>query len=103
MVAMGVPPESTFSVSPDVLSQRVRGETVLLDLNTDQYFGLNEVGSRIWELVGEGQSLEQLIDTLLAEYDVTRQQLEADVRHWLGMLLEAGLLEIENSEGRPAP
>ncbi|MBT6125779.1 MAG: PqqD family protein, partial [Halieaceae bacterium] len=39
------------TLSPDVISQEVSGETVLLDLNSEHYFGLDEVGTRIWQLI----------------------------------------------------
>ena len=38
-----------IQISPDVLSQEVNGETVLLDLEGESYFGLNEVGTRVWQ------------------------------------------------------
>ena len=82
-----------FSVSNDVLFQEVGGETVLLDLASEQYFGLDEVGTRIWQLLNEGLGPGDMVDTLLDEYEVERERLEADVRELLGSLLDAGLIE----------
>ena len=43
----------TITLSPEVISQEVSGETVLLDLQSENYFGLDEVGTRIWQLINE--------------------------------------------------
>ena len=84
--------DQRFAVSPDVLFQEVSGETVLLDLASEQYFGLDEVGTRIWALLNEGSDLGGIIERLLEEYAVGREELERDVRALLGQLLEAGLI-----------
>jgi hypothetical protein len=80
-------------ISKDVLAQELEGETVILDLASESYFGLNEVGTRIWALVEEGQSREAVVDTLVDEYDVERDVLEKDVSELLDQLNEAGLIE----------
>ena len=85
---------TVFTVSKDVLFQEVSGETVLLDLASEQYFGLDEVGTRVWQLVNEGKSLGGMIEVLLEEYEVEPEQLEGDVRALLESLLEAGLVEM---------
>jgi hypothetical protein len=90
---MEIRDDQVFTVSKDVLFQEVSGETVLLDLDSEQYFGLDEVGTRIWALLKEGRGVDAIVDTLLAEYEVEREQLEADVRELLAALLEAGLIE----------
>ena len=84
----------TITISKDVLSQEVAGETVLLDLASESYFGLDEVGTRIWQLLQEGAGREQLIDTLLVEYEVERAELERDVGKLLDGLADAGLVTL---------
>ena len=90
---MEIQSDQVFKASRDVLFQEVGGETVLLDLASEQYFGLDEVGTRIWQLLNEGLGPGEMVDTLLDEYEVERERLEADVRELLGSLLEAGLIE----------
>ncbi len=75
-----------------MLFQEVSGETVLLDLESEQYFGLDEVGTRVWQLLNAGRDLEGIVDTLLAEYEVEPEQLRADVTSLLESLVEAGLI-----------
>jgi hypothetical protein len=90
---MQIRSDQVFKASRDVLFQEVGGETVLLDLASEQYFGLDEVGTRIWQLLNEGLGPGDMVDTLLDEYEVERERLEADVRELLGSLLDAGLIE----------
>jgi hypothetical protein len=89
---MNFKPTDIFSISDEVLSQEVNGETVLLDLEGESYFGLNEVGTRIWQLLQSEQTVGATLDTLTEEYDVSREQLENDVSELLGKLTEAGLV-----------
>jgi len=83
-----------FNISDEVLSQEVNGETVLLDLQGESYFGLNEVGTRIWQLLKSEQSVAEALSTLSDEYDVSREQLEIDVSELLAKLTEAGLVSL---------
>ena len=84
----------SISISKDVLAQELAGETVLLDLNSENYFGLDAVGTRIWQLLNEGQDEPGMIDILLDEYEVEREVLETDVAELLDRLNEAGLIKI---------
>jgi hypothetical protein len=80
--------------SKDVLTQEVSGEMVLMDLSSEQYFGLDAVGTRVWNLLGQGTAPADLVSILLREYEVEQQQLESDIEELLGQLLEAGLVRI---------
>jgi hypothetical protein len=90
-------PTDRFSISDEVLSQEVNGETVLLDLEGESYFGLNEVGARIWQLIQSEQTVAETLDTLSDEYDVSRGQLEQDVGELLDKLAGAGLVSLQNA------
>ena len=81
-----------FKLSENVLSQEVNGETVLLDLNGEAYFGLNEVGTRIWQLLKLECTIAEALNTLSDEYDVARDQLENDVGDLLDKLCGDGLI-----------
>lgn len=78
----------------DVLFQEVGGEAVLLNLGSESYFGLNEVGTRIWALLGEGNSLQDVFDILCAEYDVTPEQLQSDLLSLVDEMAKAGLVQV---------
>jgi len=91
---MTIPLSSTFSVSQEVLSQEVSGETVLLDMQSESYFGLDEVGTRIWQLLQEKHSLQEVFDVMLEEYDVEEKQLEKDLSELLNKLIDEELVTI---------
>lgn len=84
-----------ITLSPDVISQEVSGETVLLDLNSENYFGLDEVGTRIWQLIESSGNLQDIYDTLLAEYEVEADQLLEDMEQLLTDIEKAGLVTLQ--------
>jgi len=80
--------------SDDVVARVVAGETVLLNLATGTYFGLNEVGGRIWHLLDtDGCSLAEITDKLQAEFDVSGENAAADVLSLMVSLSEHGLVQ----------
>ena len=90
---MKLPPP--LALSPDVISQEVSGETVLLDLESENYFGLDEVGTRIWQLIKETNELQSIFDTLLEEYNVSEQRLQLDLTTLLTEIEDLGLVKLE--------
>ena len=84
-----------ITLSPEVISQEVSGETVLLDLESENYFGLDEVGTRIWQLIKETNDLTAIYQTLLTEYDVSEERLQQDLDTLLGEITKLGLATLE--------
>jgi hypothetical protein len=80
-------------VPQHVLMRRVGEEQVLLNLDDENYYGLNPVGSHLIELAETGATLEQILDRLLQEFEVDREQLERDVRRVAAELIAVGLIE----------
>ena len=80
-------------VPDDVITQEVGGETVLLHLGTGIYYGLDAVGTGIFNTVTTATSLQAACDTLLAKYDVEADRLRADVDVLVEKLTGLGLLE----------
>jgi len=91
---MKIQQDQKVIISPEVLFLEVSGEIVLLDLASESYFGLDEIGARIWALLNEEKSVGQIVEVLLEEYEVDRARLEGDVNELLENLLEAGLIKI---------
>lgn len=85
-------PDTRLSIPPQVMSRLVGDETVLLDLASGMYFGLDGVGQRIWDAVGAGHSLEEIAQLIAAEYEVDEAQAQADVLAFAGELVDRGLL-----------
>ena len=92
---MPIPLSSNISISSEVLAQEVDNETVLLDLQSESYFGLDQVGTRIWQLLQEHKQLQKVFDILLEEYDVDAKQLENDLIEHIEKLLNEKLITIE--------
>ncbi|MDB4998101.1 MAG: PqqD family protein [Myxococcaceae bacterium] len=82
------------SCSPQVLSQLLEGETVILDLDAGIYFGLDEVSTAIWELVRRpgGATTEEIRTTMLAEFDVQEDVIDRDLESFLEALKARGLV-----------
>ena len=91
---MEIQEEQKVTISPEVLFQEVSGEMVLLDLASESYFGLDAIGARIWGLLESGATVGETLDTLMQEYEVERETLEADVGELLDRLLEARLIRV---------
>jgi hypothetical protein len=81
-------------VSEDVLFRALDDEAVLLDLKTGVYFGLNPLGTRIWQLIVEKHSLSGILEVVLREYNVERSVGEADLLELGRKLCASGLGEI---------
>jgi hypothetical protein len=80
--------------SPDVVHRELDGEAVLLNLDTGMYFGLDEVGTRVWRCLGEATDLARIHQTLLDEYDVAADRLEADLIGLVAELADQGLVHV---------
>ncbi|MFT5452583.1 MAG: hypothetical protein ACI9N9_002076 [Enterobacterales bacterium] len=85
----------TIKILPDVLSQEVSSETVLLDLKSERYFGLNDIGTRIWQLLQLHSDFKKIHEIMLDEYDVSSEQLQKDMDKLVTKLVAAGLASIE--------
>ena len=85
-------PKDEVLVTRDVLFQPLGDEAVLLNLNDSRYYGLDDVGRRMWELLAEHRSTEPVVQQLLREYDVEEQVLRADLATLIEKLKAAGLI-----------
>lgn len=86
-----------ISAAPNVLAQDLSGESVLLNLQMEEYFGLDDVGTRIWQTLTEKDSIHTAINALLLEYKVEPEQLRQDVENLIAELLANGLVEVRDS------
>jgi hypothetical protein len=79
-------------VSEDVVFRELDGEAVILNLDSGIYFGLDEVGTRFWQLIEQDDRVEAALATLESEYEVAADVLRADVSRLVSTLVEKGLL-----------
>ncbi len=85
--------DTTISVSPDVMIRKVGEESVLLDLKTERYLGLDDVSARFWDLLTSGGSIQSAYETLLAEFEVDPERLRNDLDDFVQELVQLGLVE----------
>jgi hypothetical protein len=85
--------DSRLSIPAPVMSRFVGDETVLLDLASGMYFGLEGVGKRIWESFADGKSLGETAAIIASEFEVDEEQAQADLTQFATELIERGLLE----------
>ncbi len=85
-------PDSVFEIPVHVVARRIGEETVILDLESGTYYGLDPVGARAWELIAEGRTLGAACAAMQQEYEVDAARLERDVRALVRDLHEHGLL-----------
>ncbi len=96
---MDLSDESRVSVTDRQVACEVGEEAVILHLDDGIYYGLNEVGARIWQLVQEPRTVSEIVDAIVAEYDVAPEQCRVDVRDLLGELLERKLVVLRDGAG----
>lgn len=88
-------PETVLRHRPGVLFRDLAGEAVLLDPEAGIYFGLNEVGTRAWNLIGPEVTLEAVHAALREEYDAPSERIWDDLLALIRDLLAHRLLEID--------
>ena len=79
-------------VPEHVMSRALGEDCVMLDLESGTYFGLDEVGARVWQLLGEGKSVTETCEILARDYDASREQIESDVHELVSELAANGLV-----------
>lgn len=85
--------DQRYQVSDDVIAREVAGEMVLLDLASGLYFGLDPVGSRIWDRLSASPcSLAEVCDVIEAEFDAPRDRIEQDILALAAQFTEKNLI-----------
>ena len=82
------------SIPEGVMFRELEGESVILALDSESYFGLDQIGTRMWHVVTEADSIQAAFERLLEEYEVETDTLRADLSELLEALLARGLIEI---------
>jgi len=83
-------------VPQGVLVSGLQQESVLLNLDSERYFGLDDVGTRMFSLLSSSDSIEAAWRVLLEEYEVEPDVLKADLLSLADSLIQQGLLEVSN-------
>lgn len=78
----------------EILVSGVQGECVILNLNSERYLGLDEVGTRMLSVLTESNSIQAAYETLLKEYDVEGEMLRQDLISIIDQLVAQGIVEL---------
>jgi Coenzyme PQQ synthesis protein D (PqqD) len=87
---------SAVVATSDQVSSDLVGEAVILSLSSGVYYGLNEVGASIWNLIQRPKTIKEIHEALLQEYDVEASQCEQDILTLLIELSAVGLIEVKD-------
>lgn len=91
--------DSPIRIAPDVLDQQVQGESVLLHLGTESYFGLNPLGTFVWQHLQAGLTLRGIHALILAEYAVEPEPLARDLLNLVDALHSSKLIQVLSPDG----
>ena len=97
-VKKSISPESIVFASKDQISCDLAGEAAILELKSGTYFGLDEVGAVVWNLIAQPRRVTEIRDVLLERYDVDADRCGRELIDLLGALHERGLIQV--AEGR---
>lgn len=78
--------------NPEVVAKRLDQATVLVDISTSRIFELNETGTRLWEMLGQGLDVERIVQQLVHEFNVAEAEAAAQVNRLLVRLQTEGLV-----------
>lgn len=94
-----LPLDTPLVASDRQLSTTLAGEVIILGLADSVYYGLDGVGTRVWELLQTPRTVAEIVRTITAEFDVDRERAEADLLALLADLQSRGLIAIDRSTG----
>ncbi|HLK67790.1 MAG TPA: PqqD family protein [Bryobacteraceae bacterium] len=90
-----ITPELSITPTSQAVACEVASDTVILDVPSGKYFALNGLGTVIWRRLEPGRTVSQLVEGLIQEYDVTREQCETEVYALIRQLAEHGLVTLQ--------
>ena len=88
-------------IPENVMVRILSDEAVILNLASGVYFGLDSVGTRMWQLLSEHGSVNEVVQKLLEEYEVEEAQLRSDLESLVQQLTEKGLVIANAQEASP--
>ena len=82
--------------NPSAISSELDGEAVILDMESGKYHSLDSTGTKIWALLEDKISLDDVVLQLIGEYSVERQQCTTEVEEFINQMVDLGLVDAEN-------
>ena len=87
--------DQKINIADTVFAQEIDNEMVLLDTESEEYFGLDETAAVIWQHLGENESLRDVYASMVETYEVEPAQLENDIVTFVQKLVDAGLVQVQ--------
>ena len=88
----------TYRPTPHTVFRETDGEGIALNLETEQFYTMNEVGTRMWFLLQEKQSVSAVAAAIEAEYEISHEEVIADLESFLNDLQKNGLIEPDRAD-----
>jgi hypothetical protein len=88
--------DAAIRIRKDVVFRDLEGELVLLNLATGVYFGLDPIGTRIWALIDDGRTADEIVGVITAEYEVDEDACRADLARFLVALRDNDLVDLDD-------
>ena len=88
---------SIVVAAADQVSCDLEGDAAILNLKTGVYYGLDDIGASLWRMLNEPRRVDELVEALLGEYEVDREECQRDVIALLGELAVRGLVEVSDT------
>ncbi len=79
----------------EIVQSKIDDETVMMDATSGYYFGLNSVATFVWEQLKEAQTVDQLVDKLILEYAVSREQCLEETTQLLKQMLAHKVIDYQ--------
>lgn len=86
--------QSVISRSEDYLSNEIDGEIVMMNIETGAYVSLNPTGKSIWDLLNEPTSIDVIINSLIEEYNISKEACENDIKPFIQKLIDQKIINI---------
>jgi hypothetical protein len=94
---MTIASTAEITIPKHVLVRVFENESVLLNLESENYHGLDDVGSRMWQALSESKTIQDAYEKLQSQYDVDAATLQKDLNEFVERLVQRGLVEIRDS------
>ncbi|HUQ50563.1 MAG TPA: PqqD family protein [Terriglobales bacterium] len=91
-----ITPQTKVTVTPDQVSSEVSGEIIILHVKDGMYFGLDDVGAVVWQAIQKPRRVDEIVNTMLEQFEVDREKCEADLCALLEQMVAAKLVSVEN-------
>lgn len=88
--------ETSIKKSPNAIESEIDGDVVLMNIDNNEYYSMDNIGSSIWKMLDEPIRIAEIIDQLLEKYDVSPETCEKDTMKFLNQLLEKQIIAIDD-------